>query len=657
MPVTPNRIAQTSSEAKKEHKKNGPRIPARQQKQLERAFELDQRAARIREAEERRKAAKKKRGEREEKEAHARKQTGVGLATQLIGYSHTQAQLKSGMEAFLGVKKRQDEEKRRKEAELAKRLEFTADNIDKEPWDDDEVDDIALDLPGVNVSGEEQWIVDELDDDTFLKAEDLVVSDSINETLDPALMRPALSSSLLPKPSEQSPVKEDPNFVRLHGPINKAMEAILDKLPEPLIELLSQDLSMKVPDWNPELSLLHKLNPIGLPPHRLRIKVGCAVTLLRDLNTSSQLSKSQHLQILRAENERLECLVLDGQLQGTKTFLTRVAFIARYKNQEQYPFQRTQFPIRVANDYIPNNCARDTSQSGFKLPSMLGHVRPSSLPKRPVTTVTKLDAQIRSNPGFKLPGLPASKSGSSTLSKPTPPIYSCSLDGWDDFLESGTQIARELAVEAMPAPKLPKATTSASPSIADSLPPLSTQDLDFSLEDLDEVASPQATDPATVQAVPGPAKLRSPLLSGQPVTKPRDFRTEAPLSKARTSSTTHSTTISVSKISTKSATKSESLSSTIASCKPSVPLPTRKPPSVSDRPGLKRKSWAVQRNNSLPPPKRPCVPLSHSSLPTKPAVALTTQSSFNDFIISTQEAASFFDDDDSLSFGSPPIAT
>jgi hypothetical protein len=30
--------------------------------------------------------------------------------------------------------------------------------------------------------------------------------------------------------------------------------------------------------------------------------------------------------------------------------------------------------------------------------------------------------------------------------------------------------------------------------------------------------------------------------------------------------------------------------------------------------------------------------------------------SFDDFIMSTQEAASFFDDDDSLSFGSPPIA-
>jgi hypothetical protein len=103
---TPQRIARTSTELKKQYGKTGPLLTERQQKQLEHGSELDQRAARAREADERRKAAKKKREEREAKEARARKQIGVGLATQLIGYSHTQAQLKNGMEAFLGVNTR-----------------------------------------------------------------------------------------------------------------------------------------------------------------------------------------------------------------------------------------------------------------------------------------------------------------------------------------------------------------------------------------------------------------------------------------------------------------------------------------------------------------------------------------------------------------------
>lgn len=136
MAPTPHRIAQTTSEVKKQYKKNGARIPERQLKQLERAHELDQRAARCRDADERRKAAKKKRDEREEKEQRARRQIGVGLATQLIGYSHTQAQLKNGMEAFLGVKQRKDNEQRRKNLELTKKLETIAQDLEKEPWDD-----------------------------------------------------------------------------------------------------------------------------------------------------------------------------------------------------------------------------------------------------------------------------------------------------------------------------------------------------------------------------------------------------------------------------------------------------------------------------------------------------------------------------------------
>jgi hypothetical protein len=152
MPPILYRIAQTSTELKKQHKKNGPRLNERQQKQLQRDFELEQRATRAREAEERRKAAKKKRYEREVKEARARRQIGVGLATELVGYSHTQAQLKNGMEAFLGLKKKKEEEKRKKDLELTKRLEEIADTIEKEPWDDDD-EDMGLDLPDKCVVG------------------------------------------------------------------------------------------------------------------------------------------------------------------------------------------------------------------------------------------------------------------------------------------------------------------------------------------------------------------------------------------------------------------------------------------------------------------------------------------------------------------------
>ena len=39
------------------------------------------------------------------------------------------------------------EEQRKEEVELAKKLEEIAHKLDKEPWDDNEADDITLDLP------------------------------------------------------------------------------------------------------------------------------------------------------------------------------------------------------------------------------------------------------------------------------------------------------------------------------------------------------------------------------------------------------------------------------------------------------------------------------------------------------------------------------
>lgn len=680
MANAPSRIAQTSTEAKKLHKRNGSRLSDRQQRQLERAAELEERAARIREQDERRKAAKKKREERERREKEARQQWGIGLATQLVGFNHTQAQLKSGMEAFLGLKQRKQEEEKRKEMELRKQLEAIADEAEKEPWDDDEVD-----LPDLNAQAGDQFIDDDLDDDTLLEAHNLVMSDPVEVASDslshpqdlptvsnipqsggqlavnnkddqydiqsksqavkidkveqssddafgpwPEFLNDLSESEIrdMPEPTTETEKmvapKISPEFIRLHGPVNKAVENLLDKLPEPLVELLSQDISTSS-TWDPLPSLLHKLNPAGLPPHRLRIKVGCVVVLLRDLNTSSQLSKSQHLRVLRVEKEWLECLVLDGQLKGTKSFLTRVAFPAKYRNEESFPFQRTQFPIRVCTDSAPSNVAREPLQS-FKLPSMADQSsRSITIPKKPPAAASKPLSIVNANPRFKLPGLPASKARLSAPEKPPLSSTSSPLDGWDDFLDSGTQIARELYSDEHSSSDLASKSQIRPPaSISDSLPPISTQDFDFSLEDLNDsfVIKSERSQPTKALSPHSKAPSKSPS-----PTPPQPMK-EPPATKLTTA------------------------------------LP-RLPPSVGDRPGLKRKRPSSR--SSFPPPPEKRKSTSHPKAASKATAAAakskyqtpssgTPLESFSDFGLSTQDAASFFDDDEDLSFGSPPIA-
>ncbi|KAF2421228.1 hypothetical protein EJ08DRAFT_516310 [Tothia fuscella] len=91
----------TLRRAKAEFKKQGPRIPDHELRKYERAAELEQRAGEMREKEKRKRQARRKREEKEHKEQEAKRRVGFGLATQLAGYSHTQKQMKNGMETFL----------------------------------------------------------------------------------------------------------------------------------------------------------------------------------------------------------------------------------------------------------------------------------------------------------------------------------------------------------------------------------------------------------------------------------------------------------------------------------------------------------------------------------------------------------------------------
>ena len=92
---------QTSKQAKAAYKKHGFRLSTRDLREIERAEELQRRADRIKEQECRKKLAQKRKAEKEQREREARVKSGIGLATQLAGYNHSQVRMKNGMESFL----------------------------------------------------------------------------------------------------------------------------------------------------------------------------------------------------------------------------------------------------------------------------------------------------------------------------------------------------------------------------------------------------------------------------------------------------------------------------------------------------------------------------------------------------------------------------
>ncbi|KAJ9666352.1 hypothetical protein H2201_003540 [Coniosporium apollinis] len=176
---------QTLRRAKAAYKKGHSTLSEAEAKRIERLEELERRACRAKLSEQRRKEAERKRLEKEEKERQARRQLGVGLATQLAGYSHTQVKMKGVMEAFVcrGKRKRGDEGAEEPGGKVV--VKKVKEEIKTEPWDDEEMDDVllrsdgpeALESPAYSVEADtsastspDPWEEDDIDDATLLDA-------------------------------------------------------------------------------------------------------------------------------------------------------------------------------------------------------------------------------------------------------------------------------------------------------------------------------------------------------------------------------------------------------------------------------------------------------------------------------------------------------
>ncbi|WVZ76928.1 hypothetical protein U9M48_024846 [Paspalum notatum var. saurae] len=120
---------------------------------------------------------------------------------------------------------------------------------------------------------------------------------------------------------------------------------------------------------------LNTLTPNGLPPHILKLKIGCPVILLRNIDPVNGLCNGTRLVVRGFQKNSIDAEIVLGQHAGKRIFLPRIPLCA--SDDEMFPFQfkRKQFPVRLSFAMTVNKAQGQTiPQVGVYLPEpMFSH--------------------------------------------------------------------------------------------------------------------------------------------------------------------------------------------------------------------------------------------------------------------------------------------
>ena len=127
-------------------------------------------------------------------------------------------------------------------------------------------------------------------------------------------------------------------------------EKVLARLPGEVTEYLSSD---SIVSENTDANFMYPVEQLnrmtisGLPPHSLKLKVGCIVMLLRNMDPKKGLCNGTRLKVMALSRRLIEASIIGGPFDGNQVFIPRIAL---QTNDGNLPFTltRKQFPIRLA---------------------------------------------------------------------------------------------------------------------------------------------------------------------------------------------------------------------------------------------------------------------------------------------------------------------
>jgi ATP-dependent DNA helicase PIF1 len=117
---------------------------------------------------------------------------------------------------------------------------------------------------------------------------------------------------------------------------------------------------------------LNTLTPNGIPPHVLKLNIGCPVILLRNLDPANGLCNGTRLVVRACQRNSIDAEIVLGQHAGKRVLLPWTPLCPSEDQMFPFQFKRKQFPIRLSFAMTVNKSQGQTIPNvGVYLPAPL----------------------------------------------------------------------------------------------------------------------------------------------------------------------------------------------------------------------------------------------------------------------------------------------
>ncbi|KAG2780760.1 hypothetical protein PC129_g23818 [Phytophthora cactorum] len=113
-----------------------------------------------------------------------------------------------------------------------------------------------------------------------------------------------------------------------------------------------------------EQEVLHTVNINGIPPHKLTLKRGAPIMMMRNSNPDLGLCNGTRLRIVEVKLHVIYATIMTGERQGQHELIPRIVFISDGEARE-FPFRlrHKQFPVQPAFVMTINKAQGQTVQN------------------------------------------------------------------------------------------------------------------------------------------------------------------------------------------------------------------------------------------------------------------------------------------------------